>query len=66
MPPFGEAAPSAVEFLDRARPDVAIEITTLNPVNGEPAISHIGAAFAQSIHVITANKGPIAHAYAAQ
>jgi homoserine dehydrogenase len=43
---------------------MAIEITTLNPATGEPALSHIRAAFARSLHVITANKGPIAHAYA--
>jgi homoserine dehydrogenase len=64
-PVFGEAAKSVADFLDRARPDVAIEITALNPVDGEPAISHIRAAFARGIHVLTANKGPIAHAYTA-
>ena len=63
-PEFGPAAHSTDEFLDRARPDVAIEVTTLNPESGEPAISHIRAAFDRHIHVITANKGPIAHAYA--
>ncbi len=63
-PAFGEPAKSVAEFLDRADPDVAIEITTLNPMDGEPAISHIRTAFARGIHVITANKGPIAHAYA--
>jgi homoserine dehydrogenase len=57
-------AVSLEEFLDRAKPDVAIEITTLNPENGEPAISHIRAALERRIHVITANKGPIAHAFA--
>lgn len=41
-----------------------MEITTLNPADGEPAISHIRAAFARRMHVVTANKGPIAHAYA--
>lgn len=51
------------EFLDRTSPDVAIEITTLNPESGEPAISHIRCALERRIHVITANKGPIAHAY---
>ncbi len=65
IPQFGEAAPSVGVFLDRARPDVAVEITPLNPATGEPATSHIRAAFARNIHVITANKGPIAHAYAA-
>lgn len=63
-PEFGPPAASIDEFLDRAKPAVAIEITTLNPASGEPAISYIRAAFARGIHVITANKGPIAHAYA--
>jgi homoserine dehydrogenase len=52
------------EFLERAQPSVLLEITTLNPMSGEPAISHIRSAFSRKIHVITANKGPIAHAYA--
>ncbi len=63
-PAFGPAAASVDEFLDRARPEVAIEITPLNPESGEPAISHIRAAFQRGIHVVTANKGPIAFAYA--
>lgn len=63
-PSFGPAAASAAEFLDRAGADVLVEITPLDPVSGEPAISHIRAAFARCMHVVTANKGPIAHAYA--
>jgi homoserine dehydrogenase len=62
---LGPVAPTVEEFLDRARPEVVVEITTLNPETGEPAISHIRAAFERGCHVITANKGPIAHAYAA-
>ncbi len=64
-PEYGPGCGSVEEFLDRARPNIAIEITTLNPATGEPAISHIRAAFARGMHVVTANKGPIAHAYAA-
>ncbi len=63
-PDFGPRAESIEEFLDRARAEVAIEITPLNPETGEPAISHIRAAFERRMHVVTANKGPIAHAYA--
>ena len=63
-PKFGPAAASIDEFLDHSQAEVAIELTTLNPATGEPAISHIRAAFARGMHVITANKGPIAHAYA--
>ncbi len=64
-PVFGKRVESIDEFLDRAKPEVVIELTTLNPATGEPAISHIRAAFARRVHAITANKGPIAHAYAA-
>jgi homoserine dehydrogenase len=63
-PEFGPSATSVGEFLDRSRPEVVIEITTLNPRTGEPAISHIRAAIERHLHIITANKGPIAHAYA--
>lgn len=63
-PDFGPAAPSIDDFFERARPDVAIEVTSLEPHTGEPAISHIRTAFDHHIHVITANKGPVAHAYA--
>lgn len=62
-PAFGTPCDSVGTFLDEAEPDVAIEITTLNPQSGEPAISHIREAFSRNIHVITANKGPIAFAY---
>ena len=44
---------------------VMIETTTLNVQSGEPAISHIRAAFAAGAHVISANKGPVACAYRA-
>lgn len=63
-PEFGAPLPPG-EFLDRARADVLVELTTLNPVDGEPAIAHVRAAFARAKHVVTANKGPVAHAYAA-
>jgi homoserine dehydrogenase len=62
-PAFGPRARSIEEFLDAARAEIAVELTTLNPSTGEPAIGHIRAAFARGMHVATANKGPIAHAY---
>lgn len=64
-PKFGPPAATVEEFLDRAKSEIVAEITTLNPASGEPALSHIRAAFRRNRHVITANKGPIAHAYAA-
>jgi homoserine dehydrogenase len=64
-PPMGPRVESIEAFLDAARADIAVELTTLNPTDGEPALSHIRAAFARGMHVVTANKGPIAHAYGA-
>jgi homoserine dehydrogenase len=64
-PEFGPAAASVEAFLDSAHADVAVELTTLDPSTGEPATAHIRAAFARGMHAVTANKGPIAHAYAA-
>ena len=64
-PAMGPRIESTEKFLDAARAQIAVELTTLEPSSGEPAISHIRAAFARDMHVVTANKGPIAHAYAA-
>ncbi|MEO6222128.1 MAG: homoserine dehydrogenase [Vicinamibacterales bacterium] len=44
---------------------VLVETTTLDVQSGEPAISHVRAAFSVGAHVISANKGPVAHAYRA-
>jgi homoserine dehydrogenase len=60
--------PSSLEFIQRLRSQdaearVLIETTTLDVRSGEPATSHVRAAFAAGAHVITANKGPIAFGY---
>jgi homoserine dehydrogenase len=62
-PKFGPRAESVEAFLDAAGAEVAVELTTLSPSDGQPAIDHIRAAFARGMHVVTANKGPIAHDY---
>jgi homoserine dehydrogenase len=43
--------------------EIVLELTSLHPESGQPAIDHIRAALTAGRHVITANKGPIAHAY---
>jgi homoserine dehydrogenase len=43
--------------------DVVVEITTLEPRTGEPALGYIREALSARMHVVTANKGPIARAY---
>jgi homoserine dehydrogenase len=60
----GEPAPHSVrEWLNAARADVLFEATSLTPQTGQPAIDHIRAALEMGAHAITANKGPIVHAY---
>lgn len=51
------------DWLRSARADVLFEATSLNVQNGQPAIDHIRAALEHGAHAITANKGPIVHAY---
>src|SRR5450755_5196082 len=56
--------PSKVrDWLSAAQADVLFEATSLNVKDGEPAVTHIRAALEHGAHAITANKGPIVHAY---
>jgi homoserine dehydrogenase len=52
------------EWLERARADAVFEASSLNIQNGQPAIDHIKAALELGAHAITANKGPVVHAFA--
>src|SRR5437763_9737323 len=51
------------EWLAAAGCDVLFETTSLEPHTGEPAIAHARAALEACAHVVTANQGPIGHAY---
>jgi len=62
-PAFGPRMGSVEQFLGAAQPEVILEVTSLEPATAEPAISHIRTAFRRGMHVVTANKGPIAHAW---
>jgi homoserine dehydrogenase len=56
----GQSASPAIGSLAA---DVLVEVTTLNPRTGEPAISTMREALAAGMDVITANKGPIAYGF---
>jgi homoserine dehydrogenase len=51
------------KWLAEARADVMFEATSLNVKDGQPAVDHIRAALKHGAHAITANKGPVVHAY---
>ncbi|MFL6213431.1 MAG: homoserine dehydrogenase [Blastocatellia bacterium] len=57
------AAPDAFSIIAHCNADILFETSPLDPLAGEPATSHIRQALARSLHVITANKGPLAFAY---
>jgi homoserine dehydrogenase len=61
--PQAQALPNISTWLQAAQADVLFEATSLNVETGHPAIDHIRAALHHGAHAITANKGPIVHAY---
>ncbi|MBC7929038.1 MAG: homoserine dehydrogenase, partial [Rubrivivax sp.] len=56
-------AASVADWLAASRCDVLFETTSLEPLTGEPAVTHVRAALEYGAHVATANKGTIVHAY---
>ncbi len=57
------APKNMLEFIQACPGDVLFENTPVNVQSGEPAISHLKAALERGMHAITANKGPVVHAY---
>jgi homoserine dehydrogenase len=51
------------EWLATARPDVVFEAIPLEPHSGRPAIDYLRASIEHGAHVVSANKGPLVHAY---
>lgn len=58
-----ERSDSLRHWMVDARPDVVFETTSLNPHTGQPAIDHLRSALEHGAHAISANKGPVVHAY---
>jgi homoserine dehydrogenase len=51
------------EWLEKTRADVLFEASSLDVQTGQPAVDHLKAALELGTHAITANKGPVVHAY---
>ncbi|HXF40623.1 MAG TPA: homoserine dehydrogenase [Blastocatellia bacterium] len=58
-----EPADDSLAVLNQCSAGVVFETTPLDIESGEPAITHIRAALTRGLHVVTANKGPIAFGY---
>jgi homoserine dehydrogenase len=59
----GPVMDKGAAFVRQCGADVLFENTPVDYAAGEPAISHIRAALEAGMHVVTANKGPVVHAY---
>lgn len=53
----------ALDFIRQCGADVLFENTPVNYEIGQPAVDHLHLALEQGMHAITANKGPVVHAY---
>lgn len=59
-----EPAPAQpLEFIQRCSADVLFETTPVNYESGQPAVNYLRLALERGMHAITANKGPVVHAY---
>lgn len=54
---------SILEFIRTVPADVLFENSPVNHHTGQPAVDHLKAALECGMHAITANKGPVVHAY---
>ncbi len=52
-----------LDFVYSVPADVLFENSPVNHENGEPAISFLRIALERGMHAVTANKGPVVHAY---
>jgi homoserine dehydrogenase len=52
-----------VSLIRSGAANTLVELSTLNPQTGQPALDHCRAALDAGMHIVTANKGPLAHAY---
>lgn len=59
----GPAPRDAFEFIQSCEADVLFENTPVNYEDGQPAVDHLRDALELGLHGITANKGPVVHAY---
>lgn len=52
-----------IDFIRACPADILFENTPTNHTDGQPAIAYLRTALESGMHAITANKGPVVHAY---
>jgi homoserine dehydrogenase len=64
LPGIGRPDMQGIELLAQLHPDIVLEATPVNLQDGQPGLGIVTAALQQGMHVVLANKGPLALAYA--
>ncbi len=57
------ASADSIDFIKKSGADVLFENSPVNYETGQPAVDHIRTALNLGMHVATANKGPVVHAW---
>jgi homoserine dehydrogenase len=52
-----------IDFIQKCGADILFENTPVNYETGQPALNYVRTALELGKHVVTANKGPLVHAY---
>ncbi|MBN1310319.1 MAG: homoserine dehydrogenase [Anaerolineae bacterium] len=59
----GRPVQDTSSFLERCPASLVFESLPTNPIDGQPALDYIRSLLQRGIHVVTANKGPMAFGY---
>lgn len=59
----GPAVNDTFDFIRQSKADVMFENSPVNHQTGQPAADHLRSALESGMHAITANKGPVVHAF---
>jgi homoserine dehydrogenase len=63
LAPAGVECTDVHDWLTASAPEVVFEAVPLDPHAGQPALDYLRAAIAHGAHAVSANKGPVVHAY---
>jgi len=61
--PSGVAGMKPAEFMEKVKADILVELTPTNLKDGQPGLGVIRSALTKSMHVVSANKGPLVLAF---
>ena len=64
LPGIGRPGLTGLDLIEQARPQILLEATPVNLLDGQPGLDIVTSALQHNVHVVLANKGPLALAFA--